>query len=109
VVTVHHLQVRPDRRLSHEEFARRSGVHPEQLRRLVALGLVVASRDARGELSFPVDQLAAVRRIERLRAELSINYAALGLVVELLDRIGQLELALRRQRAAHDATRGWIS
>jgi chaperone modulatory protein CbpM len=108
-VTVQALQVRRNRVLSHEEFARRSGVHPDLLRRLVALGLLEAARDPAGGLWFPIGQLAAVRRIERLRAGLSLNYAALGVVVDLLDRIAQLELALRRQRAAHDATREWIS
>ena len=108
-MTVHPLLVRPDRQLSQAEFARRSGVHPEQLHRLFALGLLQATPDAGGQLSFPIGELAAVRRIERLRTGLSINYAALGLVVDLLDRISQLELALRTQRAAHDATRGWIS
>jgi hypothetical protein len=108
-VTVHPLLVLPDRRLSEAEFARRSGLHPEQLNRLVALGLLHATADAGGRLSFPLGELAAVHRIERLRTGLSINYAALGLVVELLDRIGRLERALRTQRAAHDATRGWIS
>ena len=108
-MTVYPLLVRPDRQLSQAEFARRSGLHPEHLHRLVALGLLHASPDAGGDLSFPIGELAAVRRIERLRTGLSINYAALGLVVDLLDRTSQLELALRTQRAAHDATRGWIS
>jgi hypothetical protein len=95
--------------LSQAEFARRSGLHPEHLHHLFALGLLHATPDADGRLSFPIGELAAVRRIERLRAELPVNYAALGLIVELLDRIGRLELALRTQRAAHEATRGWIS
>ena len=108
-MTVHPLLVLPNQRLSQAEFARRSGLHPDHLRRLVALGLLHATAGAGGQLSFPIGELAAARRIERLRTGLSINYAALGLVVELLDRIGRLELALRTQRAAHDATRGWIS
>ena len=36
-------------------------------------------------------------RIERLRAGLPLNYAALGLVLDLLDRIHELETALRRR------------
>ncbi|MFC7642500.1 hypothetical protein ACFQX6_17245 [Streptosporangium lutulentum] len=34
-------------------------------------------------------------RVQRLRAGFSLNYAALGLVVHLLDRIAELEAALR--------------
>jgi chaperone modulatory protein CbpM len=40
----------------------------------------------------PTD-VAVVARIRRLRADLSLNYAALGLVMDLLDRIRQLENA----------------
>ena len=95
-MTLHPLLVRPERQLSQAEFARRSGLHPQHLHRLVALGLLHATPDADGDLSFPIGELAAVRRIERLRTGLSINYAALGLVVELLDRIAELEKAQRR-------------
>ncbi|MDD7968104.1 chaperone modulator CbpM [Actinomycetospora lemnae] len=102
-MTVHYLPVRrpptagPQRRLSREEFCRRSGVHPELLRRFVALGLVQAVRDPGGELRFPPGQLADVARIERLRRGLGLNYAAIGLVCELLDRIQELERQLRER------------
>lgn len=88
---------RPPRRLSADELARGSGVHPGLVRRFVALGLLRANRDADGRLWFPPSQLAAVARIERLRSGLSLNYAALGLVIELLDQIRALEDELRRQ------------
>jgi len=51
-------------------------------------------------LWFPVGQLSAVARIERLRDGLSLNYASLGLVLELLDRIRVLEIEVRRYQ--HD-------
>jgi hypothetical protein len=35
--------------------------------------------------------------LQRLRAGLALNYAALGVVVDLLDRIAVLEAALRRR------------
>lgn len=85
------------RRLSRDEFCRRSGVHPELLRRFVALGLVQAVREPSGELRFPPGQLAAIGRIERLRRGLGLNYAAIGLVCELLDRIQELERQLRER------------
>jgi DNA-binding transcriptional MerR regulator len=96
---VRYLPVRqPRRRLSPDELARSSGIHPDLLRRFVALGLLRASRDADGRLWFPPSQLAAVDRIERLRSGLSLNYAALGLVIELLDQIHTLEDELRKQQ-----------
>jgi chaperone modulatory protein CbpM len=82
-------------RLAQEEFARRCGLHPEMVRRLVALGMVSAVRDAGGVLWFAPGQVAAVARLQRLQAALPLNYAALGLVVDLLDRISELETALR--------------
>ena len=81
-------------RLSLEEFAVLSGLHPDLIRRLVALGLVDADRDAAGRLWFSPSQLAVVARIQRLRAGLTLNYAAVGLVIDLLDRITDLETAL---------------
>ena len=78
-----------------EEFALLSGLHPDLVRRLVALGLLEADRDAAGRLWFPHGELAAVARLQRLRAGFALNYAAVGLVTDLLDRITVLEAALR--------------
>jgi chaperone modulatory protein CbpM len=86
--------------LSLDRFSRQAGLHPEMARRFVALGLLRASRDAAGNLRFEPTQLAAVARIQRLRVGLSLNYAAIGLVVDLLDRIDQLEAALQRSGGA---------
>jgi hypothetical protein len=82
-------------RLDLDGFADRAGLHPELVRRLVALGLVQATRDEAGRLWFAPAELATVARIQRLRAGLSLNYAAIGLVLDLLDRIDVLERALR--------------
>ena len=68
---------------------------PELVRRLVALGLVQATRDEAGRLWFTQAELHTLARIQRLRAGLSLNYAAIGLVLDLLDRIDVLERALR--------------
>ena len=88
--------VRPSlERLSLEEFAVLSGLHPDLIRRLVGLGLIDARRDAAGALWFSRSELAAVARMQRLRAGFALNYAAIGLVTDLLDRIAVLEAALR--------------
>lgn len=65
-----------------DEFSRRCGLHPEMVRRLVALGLL----DGDG-LRFDASAVAVVARIQRLRSGLGLNYAAIGLVLDLLDRI----------------------
>ena len=86
-------------RLNREEFALLSGLHPDLVRSLVALGLINADRDTAGELWFPRGEFAAVARVQRLRAGFPLNYAAIGLVTDLLDRIAVLEAALRGQAA----------
>ena len=86
-------------RLDLGAFASESGTHPELIRRLVTLGLLEAHQDPAGELWFSPGQLAVLGRVQRLRAGFALNYAALGLVTDLLDRITTLETALRSARA----------
>jgi pimeloyl-ACP methyl ester carboxylesterase len=94
---VSYALVRPAR-LDLETFARAAAVHPDLIRRLVVLGLVDADRDTTGELWFSPAQLRVVARIQRLRAGFALNYTAIGLVTDLLDRIAVLEAALRSSR-----------
>jgi hypothetical protein len=82
--------------LSLEDVVGRSGVHAQVVRQFVALSVVDAQRDASGRLWFDSRAPALVARAQRLRADLGLNYAALGLVLDLLDRIDRLEAALRR-------------
>ena len=96
----HHL-IRFDHRhgrLDLESFARTAGTHPELVTRLVALGLLQPDRDPAGALWFTPAELVRLGRIQRLRTAFSVNYAALGLVLDLLDRVAELETALRRTR-----------
>lgn len=85
----------PAPRLSLDAVARRSGLHPDLIRRFVALGLVDAERDGAGRLVFDPTAPADLARIQRLRYGLCLNYASIGLVLDLLDRISLLEAALR--------------
>jgi hypothetical protein len=90
-----------------DSFARATNMHPQLIRRMIALGLLDAEQDASGELRFDPAQVAACARMQRLRAGFALNYAALGLVVDLLDRIAVLEAAARnRQRNSPGPTGG---
>lgn len=89
-------------RLSLDAVARRSGLHPDLVRRFVALGLVDAERDAAGRLVFDLTAPATLARIQRLRTGLCLNYASIGLVLDLLDRISLLEAALRGRGTRSD-------
>jgi chaperone modulatory protein CbpM len=107
--------VRPAR-LSMDSFCRATGLHPDLVRRLVALDLLEAIPDSPGgtgvspgepaELWFSRTQVAAAGRLQRLRNSFALNYAALGLVVDLLDRIAALETALRNRPRTTTATGG---
>jgi hypothetical protein len=92
---------RPNR-LGLDTYARLTGVHPELIRRLVALGLLETTRDAEGGLWFDTTELRAMARTQRLHYGLNLNYAALGVVIDLLDRIERLE-RLERMHRRHEA------
>jgi len=95
-------------RLDLATFSRVAGIHPEMAHRLVALGLLEPVRDSAGELWFGRDQLLAVARIRRLRVGLGLNYSSLGLVVDLLDRVAELERQLRLTSSRRTGGTLWI-
>jgi chaperone modulatory protein CbpM len=76
------------------QFATATGLDPHEVARLVALGLLDTVRGPAGPL-LPMAQLARAGRIIRLRAGLGLNYTAVGVVLDLLERIEGLEAALR--------------
>jgi len=85
--------------ISLDEFCRAAGLHPEIVTRLVALGLIEAIGSPEGGRPvFAPSELARIARMQRLRDGFGLNYAALGLVLDLLDRIDLLETALRHRR-----------
>lgn len=92
--------------LSLDAVARHSGLHPDTIRRFVALGLVDAERDAAGHLVFDPTAPAVLARIQQLRSGLCLDYASIGLVLDLLDRISLLEAALRG-RGTRSETPPW--
>ncbi len=94
----HHLVPRqatgPDR-LRLEVFSDACGLHPDLVLRFVSLGLIEPDEQRGTEVWFATTQVRSVQRMLRLRSDFSLNYAALGLVVDLLDRIEELERANR--------------
>ncbi|HZD97812.1 MAG TPA: chaperone modulator CbpM [Micromonosporaceae bacterium] len=85
-----------------DAFAAACGLHPELVRRFAALGLVEPGTDSSGHLWFHPRDVSRVARIQRLRAGLGLNYAAVGLVLDLLDR-------LATQGGSGAGGRSWIS
>jgi|1186.fasta_scaffold697295_2 hypothetical protein len=69
-------------------IAREAGLHPDLVRRFVALGLVGPP--------FTAGTAASLARAARLRHDLGLSYAGAVLASELLSRIDELERRLSR-------------
>ena len=84
-------------------IARMAGIQTVRVRRYLEFGLIEPERpratDAAPSARFDPTSAARVARAERLRRDLNLNYAGAVLVVELLDRIGELEARLPRSSA----------
>jgi|1186.fasta_scaffold13875_3 hypothetical protein len=78
-----------------EVLAREAGLHPDLVRRLLALGLLDPVGSSRPPV-FPRDSAARLARAARLRRDLGLNYAGAVLACQLLARIADLEERLRR-------------
>ena len=78
------------------EVANRAGLHPELVDRFMRLGLIESNGSTDdGELLFDREVLPLVRRILRLRNELGVNYAGIGVILELMARLDVLEYRIR--------------
>ncbi len=76
-----------------EEVAVHCDLHPELIERFVHLGLIdPVGRDQRDDaLLFDEAVIPLVKKIIRLRNDLGINYAGIGVVLDLLDRLDAIE------------------
>ncbi|MFE4540970.1 chaperone modulator CbpM [Arthrobacter sp. NPDC056727] len=81
-------------RLNLEAVARSSGVHPDVVMRFVDLDLIRPLGDAAGGPWFSPQAPELIARVMRLHSELSLNYAAIPLVLDLLVRVDSLERRL---------------
>jgi hypothetical protein len=76
-------------------LAREAGLHPELVRRLIRLGALEPSGGTRAAPLFPREAAMRLAKTTRLRSDLGLNWAGALLVVELLERIDELEAQLR--------------
>jgi DNA-binding transcriptional MerR regulator len=78
------------------EVASRVGLHPELIDRFVSLGLIeFAENTEDGEMIFDSEVIPIIRRILRLRNDLGVNYAGVGVILELMARLEALEARIR--------------
>jgi hypothetical protein len=90
--------------VSLDAIARESGLHPDLVRRFIALGLVEPAGGTAAAPLFDTRGAAELARAARLRRDLGIGYAVAVLACELLARIEVLERQLTSLRA-RSATR----
>jgi chaperone modulatory protein CbpM len=85
------------RSLTLVELADRCGCQLELAERLFRIGLLDTENGLPDHPLFEEDQLFRLRRALRLKRDLGLNIDALPLVLDLLDRIEELEEELRRR------------
>jgi hypothetical protein len=79
------------------EVAYLTGTSLRMIRRLLDLELIVPAAAPLADC-FPVDSVPRVRRILRLHRHLEVDLDSMSLVLELLDRIEELERLVLRMR-----------
>ncbi|MCW2953510.1 MAG: hypothetical protein JWQ48_2680 [Conexibacter sp.] len=88
-----------------DSLAHDAGLHPELVRRLIALGALGPTAGTRADPRYPRDAASRLARVVRLRRELGLSWNGALLASELLARIEQLEARLRRYEPIDDRPR----
>lgn len=83
--------------LSLDEVTRLAGIHPALGERLMALGLIDPV-ETTPEPLFEVATILRIRRILRLHQDLGVNWVGIGVVLDLLAKIEELEREIERLR-----------
>ncbi len=79
------------------EVAYRLGLHPELIERFLNLGLIeTVEHTGSGEMLFDSGVIPIIRRILRLRNDLGVNYAGIGVILELMSRVEALEARIEK-------------
>jgi chaperone modulatory protein CbpM len=74
-----------------EDAARRLGLHPDIVQRFLEFGLLEPAEVTGAEIMLDPVALRRIGVIQRLRYDLGINLAGIGVILDLLDRIDDLQ------------------
>ena len=90
--------------LALELVAEAVGARPGQLQRLARLGLLETVSGEGGELLIPARSVMHLRRVQRLRRDLGVNYAGADIILDLVERVERLnhEVTELRHRFERD-------
>ena len=84
--------------LTVEDLARATGLHPEQVKKFVGFGLVEPVGGGGPHPMFPVDAVERLRRVVRLRRDLGVNLAGAAAILEMRERMENLQRELEHLR-----------
>jgi chaperone modulatory protein CbpM len=77
--------------LTLDTLARSAGLHPALVERFVEFGLLEPAEREGTHLVFEAAAVLRLRMIERLRSEIGINLAGIAVILDLLDRLHDLQ------------------
>ena len=100
--TLSHL---PRSLLPVDEVARLADIHPDFVARLMDLGLIDPV-ETTPEPFFTVSVVLRIRRIVRIHRDLGVNWAGMGVVMDLLAKIDDLEHKVARLQAELSREKG---
>ena len=85
-----------------EEFIQITGVHPERLQELLALGWIEARGSAAQQYLFRDTDIYRVRKLERICCDFELPVLGGTIIVDLLERIDALERSVRSFKSFED-------
>ncbi|HEY0210856.1 chaperone modulator CbpM [Acerihabitans sp.] len=78
------------------EICQTACISRDELLEVVALGIIAPQDDATDDWRFELEALRALRRAQRLRQDLALDWAGIALAMNLLDEISRLRTENRR-------------
>ena len=95
-----------ERLMSLDEVARAAGLHPELVERLLDHGIIEAAERVGESVYFDCSVVPRLFAVDRLRRDVGANVASAAIILDLVDRIRNLERDLARLRLVREDPRG---
>jgi DNA-binding transcriptional MerR regulator len=84
-------------RITLEVLSERTGVQPRRIHTYIEFGLLEPAERQEERLYFEVAAILRLRRIERLRRDLRVNLTGIAIILDMRERLLQLQRELERR------------